>query len=132
MTVAQQDEMPSVLVVDDETMIAMLLEDMLNDIGCKVVGPASSVGQSIALIEANECLLDGAFLDINLRGELVYPVADALMARGVPFMFVTGYALHGIDPQYGAIPALTKPFRFNAIDNAVKVFRQRRRARMSI
>ncbi|MFL5253557.1 MAG: hypothetical protein ACJ8AI_11790 [Rhodopila sp.] len=49
-------------------------------------------------------MLDGALLDINLRGELVYPVADVLAARGVPFVFITGNALHGIDPRYAAIP----------------------------
>jgi CheY-like chemotaxis protein len=116
----------SILVVDDETMIVMLLEDMLTDLGCTVAGSAGSVAQSLAVIDRTRESLDGAFLDINLRGELVYPVADALKARGVPFVFVTGDAVHGIDPDYAGVPALSKPFGARAIEQAVKLFAERR------
>src|SRR4051812_26880823 len=83
----------AILVVDDETLIAMLLEDLLLDlgctvIGCTVIGPAGSVAQSLALVHGSGRMPDGALLDINLRGELVYPVADVLTARGVPFVFM--------------------------------------------
>jgi CheY-like chemotaxis protein len=98
----------SILVVDDETMIAMLLQDMLTDRGCNVVGPAGAVASAVALIDAGERPLDGAILDVNLRGELVYPVADALLHRSVPFVFVTGYTRRQIDQRYTAIPALAK------------------------
>nr|WP_294522282.1 response regulator [uncultured Rhodopila sp.] len=117
----------SILIVDDETMIVMLLEDMLADLGCSVAGSAGSVAQSLAIIERTKQTLDGAFLDINLRGELVYPVADALKARGIPFVFVTGNALHGIDPDYAGVPALSKPFGARAIEQAVRLFAERRR-----
>ncbi len=113
--------------LDDETMIVMLLEDMLADLGCTVAGSAGSVAQSLAVIQRNELTLDGAFLDINLRGELVYPVADALKARGVPFVFVTGNTVYGIDPGYAGVPALPKPFGPHAIEQAVKLFAERRR-----
>jgi CheY-like chemotaxis protein len=132
MNAEQPEDKLSILVVDDETLIAMLLEDMLLDLGCNVVGPAGAVAPAIALIEANDRMLDGALLDINLRGELVYPVADALKARDVPFVFVTGYASHGIDPRYAAVPALGKPFPAPAIDNVVKTFQERRRARLHL
>jgi two-component SAPR family response regulator len=128
MNAEQPGDKMSILVVDDETMIAMLVEDMLLSIGCDVVGPAAAVAPALALIEAHKQTLDGAFLDVNLRGELVYPVADALTARGVPFVFVTGYASHGIDPRYAAIPALGKPFHFSAIENVVEMFQQQRLA----
>jgi CheY-like chemotaxis protein len=122
----------SILVVDDEAMIAMLLEHMLLDCGCNVVGPAGAVASAIALIEANAETLDGALLDINLRGETVYPVADALMHRSVPFVFVTGYGRHQIDPRYAAIQALGKPFPSQAIDRVVRSFEDRRLARLSM
>jgi CheY-like chemotaxis protein len=120
----------AILVVDDETLIAMLLEDLLLDLGCTVVGPAGTVAQSLALVEKSGRALDGALLDINLRGELVYPVADVLIARGVPFVFITGNALHGIDPRYAAIPALAKPFSDETISDVVRGFEERRIARV--
>jgi CheY-like chemotaxis protein len=119
----------AILVVDDEILIAMLLEDLLLDLGCTVVGPAGTVAQSLALVEGSGRVLDGALLDINLRGELVYPVADVLIARDVPFVFITGNALHGIDPRYAAIPALAKPFSNETISDVVRSFGERRIAR---
>jgi CheY-like chemotaxis protein len=119
----------AILVVDDETLIAMLLEDLLLDLGCTVIGPAGSVAQSLALVHGSGRMPDGALLDINLRGELVYPVADVLTARGVPFVFITGNALHGIDPRYAAIPAVAKPFSSKTITDVVKSFEKRRNAR---
>src|SRR5689334_23583356 len=117
---------PAILVVDDEILIAMLLEDLLLDLGCKVVGPAATVAQSLAVVEDGDPMLDGALLDINLRGELVYPVADMLTARGVPFVFITGNAMHGIDPRYAAIPALAKPFSSETIADVVRRFEAHR------
>jgi CheY-like chemotaxis protein len=121
----------SILVVDDESMIAMFLEDMLLDLGCTVVGPAGAVASALALIEAGGQTLDGALLDVNLRGELVYPVADALTRLNVPFVFVTGYAGHGIDPRYAAVTAVSKPFPFATIGRVVQDFSDRRRIRRS-
>ena len=129
MNATPPDDGLAILVVDDETLIAMLLEDLLLDLGCTVVGPAGTVAQSLALVENAGPTLDGALLDINLRGELVYPVADALIARSVPFVFITGNALHGIDPRYAAVPALAKPFSNDTISGIVRSFEQRRDAR---
>jgi CheY-like chemotaxis protein len=126
MSVQMPSEKLSILVVDDESLIAMLLEDMLLDLGCKVVGPAAGVASAMALIEANERRLDGAFLDVNLRGEAVYPVADELQRHCIPFVFVTGYAGQGIDPNYSRISSLPKPFLFAMISDAVGSFRNRR------
>jgi CheY-like chemotaxis protein len=128
MNATPQGDGLAILVVDDETLIAMLLEDVLLDLGCTVVGPAATVAQSLALVEGNR-MLDGALLDINLRGELVYPVADVLAARGVPFVFITGNALHGIDPRYAAIPAVAKPFSSETITDVVRKFEEHRNAR---
>jgi len=78
-----------ILVVEDEALIAVMVEDMLSDMGCSVVGPAATIEQALALARAEE--VDGAVLDVNVRGERIDPVADALAARGVPMLFATGY-----------------------------------------
>lgn len=102
-----------ILVVEDEALVAMLMEDGLADAGAEVVGPASSVEQALELVErAAACTggLDAAVLDINLQGTVVAPVADRLAALGVPIIFATGYG-EGVDRgAHGAAPLLTKPF----------------------
>ena len=78
-----------ILVVEDEALIAVMVEDMLTDMGSVVVGPAATIEQALALARSEE--IDGAVLDVNVRGERIDPVADALSARGVPMLFATGY-----------------------------------------
>src|SRR5674476_977123 len=97
-----------VFVVEDEMLVAWLLEDMLAEIGCAVVGPAGSVNQALAMIDAEA--IDVAVLDVNLNGEMSYPIADALTARGVPFVFVTGYDKDRMLEGYRNCPVLQKPF----------------------
>lgn len=97
-----------VLVVEDEAAISLLLEDMLLDLGCEVVGPAGRL--AVAKVMAEEENLDLAILDVNVAGEPIYPVVDALAKRGVPFVFSTGYGSAGIDEPYRNRPVLQKPF----------------------
>src|SRR5476649_3066332 len=97
-----------VFVVEDEMLVAWLLEDMLAEIGCAVVGPAGSVNQALAMIDAEA--IDVAVLDVNLNGEMSYPIADELAARGVPFVFVTGYDKGRILDGYRVFPVLQRPF----------------------
>lgn len=97
------------LVVEDEALVAMLIEDALRDLGCVVVGPVGNVAQALALLERDT--VEGALLDVNLGGaERSYPVADALAARGLPFIFVTGYGEEGVDQRYAPVTVLQKPF----------------------
>lgn len=97
------------LVVEDETLIAFLLQDLLHDLGCVVIGPAGNVRSALAHLESAE--IDAAILDINLgRGERSYPVADVLMARKTPFVFITGYGAGGVEERFKHIPVLQKPF----------------------
>ena len=84
-----------VLVVEDEMMVLMIIEDMLADLGCESVTAAATVDQALALIDAQ--VFDAAMLDMNLNGNKSHAVADALAARGVPFVFSTGYSGHGRD-----------------------------------
>ena len=98
-----------VLVVEDEMMVSMLIEDMLEDLGCKVVGPASRLEEAIEL--ANTVELDCAVLDVNLGGQPIFPLADILRAKGVPFAFATGYGDAGLRDVDRGSPVLQKPFR---------------------
>lgn len=101
-----------VLVVEDEPLVAMMFEDELLGAGAEVVGPASSVGDALWLIEAAvaDGGIDAAVLDINMGGSHVSPVAKKLTALGVPFLFATGYG-EGCDTGgHGAAPMLYKPF----------------------
>ena len=98
-----------VLVVEDEMMVSMLIEDMLTDLGCVVVGPASRLDEAIQL--ANDTQLDCAVLDVNLGGQPIFPLADILRAKGVPFAFATGYGDAGLRDADRGSPVLQKPFR---------------------
>lgn len=98
-----------VLVVEDEMMVSMLIEDMLSDLGCKVIGPASRLEEAIALVESSE--LDCAVLDVNLGGQPIFPLADILREKGAPFAFATGYGDAGLRDVDKGTPVLQKPFR---------------------
>jgi CheY-like chemotaxis protein len=95
-------------VVEDEALVAMLLEDMLLDLGCVVVGIAGSVREALGRLGGARA--DGAILDVNIGGEMVFPVADALAEKGTPFVFVTGYGRAGLGDRYPGAPVLTKPY----------------------
>jgi DNA-binding response OmpR family regulator len=98
-----------VLVVEDEMMAASMLELVLGDAGCVVVGPAASVADALALATGGP--LDAAILDVNLGGEPVFPLADTLAGRRVPFLFVTGYGVTGVNgDRYGGVPVVQKPY----------------------
>ena len=98
----------TVLIVEDEALIAMLFEDLLSDFGCTVVGPAMSVRQAMDL--AGSAAFDIAVLDVNLNGEASFPVATLLETRGVPFVFSSGYGASGLPPEWQGRPTLPKPF----------------------
>ena len=98
-----------VLVVEDEGLVAMMLEDLLEDLGCEIAGSVGSVGAALDWVGGGGSA-DFALLDVNLAGEQVYPVADALTARGVPFAFATGYG-EDHDPRFKDAPLLGKPIR---------------------
>ena len=97
-----------ILVVEDDYFLATDLEEELTEAGATVVGPAPTVEAALALIERT-ALLAGATLDVNLGGELVYPVVDRLMTEGVPFLLTTGYSERDIPARYAAAPRAEKP-----------------------
>ena len=106
-----------VLVVEDEMIIAMLIEDMLDEFGCKLVGPATNVPRALELIGKES--IDIAVLDLNLDGKDTYAIADALQRKNVPFIFATGYGSTGLRPQYANRPVLQKPFQARDLETAL-------------
>lgn len=107
------------LVVEDETMVAWLIETMLTDLGCVVVDVAGTLARGLALAGDDALALDGAILDVNLGGDKVYPVAEALLARHVPFIFSTGYGIDGITSTFAHVPALAKPYARQALEEVL-------------
>jgi len=102
-----------ILVVEDELMIRMLLEDMLGELGYTVAAEAARIEE--ALEAAKNADFDIAILDVNLNGQPISPVADALVARGMPFVFATGYGERGLPEPYRDRPTLKKPFQMDGL-----------------
>jgi CheY-like chemotaxis protein len=109
---------PRVLVVEDEIMIRMLLEDMLHDLGYTVASSAGRIEE--AMVFARDGEFDLAILDVNLNGNLVYPVAEVLAKRGLPFAFSTGYGDRGLPENYRGRPTLQKPFQLEGLARTLK------------
>jgi CheY-like chemotaxis protein len=101
-----------ILVVEDEVLILLLTKDFLADLGASTT-TAATVKQALALIDAQ--VFDAALLDVNLKGDKSYPVAEALVARGIPFIFSTGYGDEDLTDAYRDRPLLQKPLRRQAI-----------------
>ncbi|MCA1797949.1 MAG: response regulator [Xanthomonadaceae bacterium] len=101
-----------VLLVEDEVLVGMLLEDILTDLGCEVVGPMTSVDAAIEF--ASNASVDVALLDINLTGADAYPVAEVLAGRGIAFGFLTGY--QSVHPDFEQYPSLGKPVDRKALE----------------
>ena len=97
-----------ILIVEDEAAISLLLEDMLLDFGCEVIGPAARLSAALDAVAREQ--VDLAILDVNVAGEPIYPVAETLEKRKVPFVFSTGYGSAGIKEPYRDRPVVQKPF----------------------
>jgi len=97
------------LLVEDEYMIAVDLADALEAAGAEVVGPADTVESALAVLRCEDRAIDAAVLDINLNGMAVFPVAEALKVRGIPFVFATAYDEMVVPAAYGDVPLVEKP-----------------------
>lgn len=107
-----------VLIVEDESLIAMLLEDLLTEMGYAVAGMAATVTDALALLEQQR--IDLAVVDVNLGGESCFPVADALQQRAIPFLLTTGYGQTGLPDPYRTLPVLQKPYRTQELQAALQ------------
>ncbi|KRA48748.1 response regulator [Pseudoxanthomonas sp. Root630] len=108
---------PGVFVVEDESLLLMLLEDLLPEMGYTVLASAGSVADALANLSA--IAPDVAVVDVNLAGTPSFPVAEALRARGIPFLFTTGYGQEGLPAHYADVPVLAKPFRRHDLEVAL-------------
>ena len=106
-----------ILIVEDETMIAMMVEDFLTELGWDVVGPAGSLDSALAM--AKDADIDAAVLDVNLNGRDSFAAADILGGRNIPFVFASGYGSDGIAHRFRDVPILTKPFHRDDLDRAL-------------
>jgi two-component SAPR family response regulator len=102
-----------VLIVEDEFLVATLIEDMLESAGCTILGPIPRVAEALDVVDHETC--DVAVLDVNLGGDRIDPVADALDRRNVPFMFVTGYTENALPGEFAERPRLCKPFKMGEL-----------------
>ncbi|WP_322867950.1 response regulator [Aquicoccus sp. G2-2] len=106
-----------VLVVEDEVLIFMMLEDMLSDLGATVAGHATGVAEGVSLVERGG--FDVAILDLNLNGTKVFPVAEALQTRGLPFLFTSGYGSAALDGRFADQTCIDKPYQVADISRAL-------------
>ena len=109
-----------VLVVEDEALVSMLLEDMLSDLGCEIVGPIMRLAEALRVAQDEGQTIDIAILDVNLAGERSFPVAEALERRGCLFVLSTGYDDAGIEERWRARPMLRKPFLPHQLEEALQ------------
>lgn len=107
-----------ILVVEDETILFFLAEDMLMELGCAAVLHANRVGEALALLDRERP--DVAMLDVNLAGQPAYPVAERLAAAKIPFVFATGYGMDGIPAEWLSRPVVQKPFTTAMLGDAIK------------
>ncbi len=109
-----------VLIAEDDGMIAALFATALKDLGLGVVGIAATVAEALALIEKEHNQVDAALLDVNLSGNPVFPVADALIGRRIGFVFLTGYDSGSLPASYSRVTALRKPVALPLLVQAIR------------
>lgn len=106
-----------VLVVEDEVAVAMMIEGMLQDLGCEIAASVARLADARRVAAAAQ--IDLAVLDVNLHGQLVFPVAQILAERGIPFVFSTGYGASGLPSEMAARPVLSKPYFTTELETAI-------------
>lgn len=113
-----------ILVVEDELLIALLLEDLLGEMGCVLAGSAPTLEEGARLAEQEG--IDAAILDVNVAGMQVFPLAETLAARGLPFVFSTGYGAEGLPERWRGCPVAAKPFDLEDLRRALEAALQAR------
>ncbi len=106
-----------VLVVEDEVLIGMVLEDILDMLGCTLAGMAATMDEAWALAKDSE--FDVAILDVNVGADPVFPLADAILERGIPIIFATGSLPDSLPERFGACPVLEKPYVFAGVEAVI-------------
>jgi DNA-binding response OmpR family regulator len=109
--------MARILIVEDEPLIALMLEDWLTEMGHQPVGPADSIDQALEILDSAQ--VDAAILDINIRSRRSDSVADVLLARGTPLAFATGGSSEAVGERFAGVPTVRKPYDFDSIRGVV-------------
>ncbi|MDB5672737.1 MAG: response regulator [Alphaproteobacteria bacterium] len=112
------NEARSILIVEDEPLISMMLEDFLDTLGHNVAGTCDSVSEALERVEQGG--FDMAIIDVNLKGELIWPVADRLAAQGIPYVLATGGHIEPPPSAHANAPVLSKPYTIDAIEPVLK------------
>lgn len=107
-----------ILVVEDDMMIAVFIEEVLQELGCVVIGPTGKLDAALRL--ASDEVLDAAILDVTIRGGQVFPVAERLLARGIPFALASGYGDWALPEAFRHQFRLTKPFSTEELEAQVQ------------
>lgn len=108
----------NILIVEDEPLIAMMLEDFLGELGHTIIGTAESVADALAMVELGG--FDVAIIDVHLKGDHVWPVADQLIERGIPFILATGGHIEPPPERHASAAVLAKPYTIDAIEPAIE------------
>jgi CheY-like chemotaxis protein len=108
----------SILLVEDEVMIRMMVADMLEELGYRIAGEAGDIDEGVRLVQAAD--FDIAILDVNVNGKVITPVAEAIHLRGLPFVFATGYGAQGLPEKFRDRPTLQKPFQIETLARTIE------------
>lgn len=108
----------SVLLVEDEVMIRMMVADMLEEIGYIIAAESGDIDDAVRLVQTTD--FDIAILDVNVNGKVITPVAEAVQLRGLPFIFATGYGAQGLPEKFRDRPALQKPFQIETLARTIE------------
>jgi CheY-like chemotaxis protein len=108
----------SVLLVEDEVMIRMMVADMLEEVGYTIAAEAGDIDEAIRLVQATD--FDIAILDVNVNGKVITPVAEAVQLRGLPFVFATGYGAQGLPEKFRDRPTIQKPFQIETLARTIE------------
>ncbi|MEK1886322.1 MAG: response regulator [Phyllobacterium sp.] len=103
-----------ILVVEDEGLLAMMVQEMLEELGYEVPSVASTLSEGVSLVATGT--FDAAILDISLHGEKSFPIAELLVEMGIPFAFSSGFSLEDVEPDYAARPLLRKPYQLAELE----------------
>lgn len=106
-----------IVIVEDESLVSMLLEDMLGDLGCIVAAAASEIGEAKAKLSST--VYDAVILDVNLNGARTFGIAQTLAQSRTPFVFSTGYGADGIPEPFRGVPIMSKPFSRHEVERAL-------------
>lgn len=108
----------SVLLVEDEVMIRMMVADMLEELGYTIAGEAGEIDDAVKLVQVAD--FDIAILDVNVNGKVITPVAEAVQLRGLPFVFATGYGAQGLPEKFRDRPTIQKPFQVETLARTIE------------